>query len=440
MTRPMAPNRPQERRGWLRGLWLIWSCCACLCLFLSALALTFHQNIPDNRIFSGEILTTAHNTAVVLPPHLPVEAILVHPGQTVKSGQTLVALDRALIALHLEEKQRQILVQSALRQCFLKDSYHATMLSGAEDLDGETNLQLQSAAEDCRLAHSESALAHARINETLEYFQKQLKLHDTRIALALPKLENVELRQKTSLLFTLKREELKRKIGHLRQELARLSLQDDKRLLERAVAIEDQVRTARQHQKVLEHFAQSPRLQAPHSGTIVSTRLQGGTQPSLQAQEIVTLRAQHELAYQAQFSVPSAVAQTLAPGDRVHIAYSGGDLANAKHQATILKIYGATGTDFPSASQTADAVMVKLEISPELAAAIERNGLRSSRDRLLITVALPQQNLATALYRQLQAQARSLRIYAATPHVGREVQDVGAQNPIRLSGLEAQEN
>ena len=76
--------------------------------------------IPQTERFVGTLQPSQTPTRLQLPAGVPLKALLVKSGESVRAGQTVAILDEAAMRAQLSHINRSIVVANVLRACLLR--------------------------------------------------------------------------------------------------------------------------------------------------------------------------------------------------------------------------------------------------------------------------------------------------------------------------------
>ena len=407
MTLPTRRLRPA------RLLWLGWGLGALAVLAGSAVLVAERLEVPTSRSFGGTLRPDRDPLAVHLPAGVPLQAVVVEPGEVVRAGQTLALYDRDAIAAELARLEREVVVAGLRRDCLLSaasgDAAPApakVIRDGlAEDagLDPETALQLRAALQDCRTRLAVRAAERDRLEAERARVAERHALVERKLALVLsrPRSADPRLTAEASVTLALERNQLAARLDTLAAEARALKLAHDRDRIDEVDTIAREVAAVMQAQARLAAALASPRLAAPGDGTVGRIRPIPAGQTMSRDEPLMDIRAPGAEAYVAEIAMTAAQASAIPPGTPVRLALLGFPTPRPVLTGTIEGFTSAT-----SASGTT-RVTARITLSPEslrtLANPAEGIALRGARTASTITVSLTPKSLANILEKTTNA-------------------------------------
>lgn len=350
---------PTGAISWMGFIWLTFGFGL---LFIMGIAVSIAAHtvtVPSRQVYSGVLRPGVDDMQVTLPAGLPLGNILVSRGETVVAGQTLVTLDRDMIAEQLRQTERIILGGQIERECLLHDTRQKTMPSQLGD-NKEATQVLEIAIRRCidiletsdlargRIAAEQKAILH-RVT-TLD--QQRRLLFETEPETAAQKLRKAN----AAVALAVKENDLEARLAVLELDAHALVLELEQKILSRIEIISEDIESGLQRRVLLRHYLEAPRLTAPEDGTIIRTRpMPVGTAAS-EPTGIIDIRNEQSRMYLASFVAPRTRSTYLQRGLPVSLS-----MATMDQNTPELKGY-ISGHQASTAGLLNDTVDVTVEL------------------------------------------------------------------------------
>lgn len=402
MSASRAVSLPRERGGWRRWLWASGSLIAGLGL-ASMVAIAFATvPVPSQRQFDGWLQPGARIVDIRVPAGLPLEAVLVEEGQVVSQGQTIALLDKTVIGNNLQDRKRQLSVNLSLRKCLLNKPAAPTVQTETSERDEETRLQLDQAANACRLTHNDHSLRQKRLIKALKRLKTASRRLELRASLVSSQEASTAEQRLKSVSIALEQEQLHHKISELELQLSALITDQKTEILNEVRQLQSRAADLSREIVVLEEYHASPRIHAGQAGEITRIRVVPQGEILLQGAVLATLRSASEHKFRAYFNVPDEVLPTLSEGDPIELSLSNFNVRQRALTGTITKISPFAG---PPSSSDRHHIQVALSQHSEanLYEQQDQLGLAGSMSNAHLTVSVSERPLGVALLRALES-------------------------------------
>lgn len=335
------PPRQPRSRGLHAATWVSLGLLALIALGALTVLLAERIALPGTRVLGGTLRPDSDPAVVILPAGVPLDRVLVSPGEPVRAGQTVALFDRAAIAAELAHLERAIVAAAAYRECLLSAHQSAEEADDKEDsrtpsrskhgpatspdLDPETELLVRAALETCQTEHAADALARARIEAASLRIAERISLLDRKIALLLERSDERTPRSRAadSLEAALERNALARQRDTLDLETRALRIDQHRARLARIREAGQEIADLRLRQARLAAALERPRLVAPDTGTVARVRVPPTGSPAHDDIAIAEIRPAGHTPYRATVPLSPAQAARLHPGTRVAITLLG---------------------------------------------------------------------------------------------------------------------
>lgn len=401
----MSP--PTRRLRLARLLWLGWGLGALAVLAGLAVLLAEQVEVPTSRSFGGTLRPDRDPLVVNLPAGVPLQAVVVEPGEVVRAGQTLALYDRDIIAAELVRLEREVIVAGLRRDCLLNaaGSGDAPAPAGAmrdrmardAGLDPETTLQLRAALQDCRTRLAVRAAERRRLKAERARVAERHALVERKLALVLsrPRSADPRLTAEASVTLALERNQLAARLDALTAEARALKLAHDRDRIDEVDTIARDVAAVMQAQARLAAALASPRLAAPGDGTVGRIRPIPAEQAMSRDEPLMDIRAPGADAYVAEIVMTAAQAGTIPPGTKVRLALLGFPEPRPVLSGTIDTYTAATSTS----GKTRVTARIKLSENSLKTLADPAGGiaLRGTKTASTITVNLKPKKIANVI-------------------------------------------
>lgn len=349
MPQPHDPT-PRTSVQLVRLIWAVWAVLSVLAIVTGFYTLADKIVVPSSHQYAGTLTPDQDPTVISLPHDLPLDSILVEPGEQVKAGQTVALLDTAAMAARLEQTGREIIVASILRECLLGTEFDAAdpeMPIGLSpdatlsqdfpftEYDSETGILMRAALEDCKTTQEADILQQTRLQQALKLMQSQIGLIDQKLAMVLgiPKKANQKTTQRTnidpvvrahaSVSIALEKNQIVGRFQTLQTELQALKIDQNRNRLDRIRQLSEAVAAKLTLQAMLTHYLAAPRLLAPENGTVNRIRPIMVGKSYAGDESFIELRGENAELFRARMRIPFADHANLRPGTRVTIRLAG---------------------------------------------------------------------------------------------------------------------
>jgi multidrug efflux pump subunit AcrA (membrane-fusion protein) len=312
---------------------------AVLCVF--GLYLSNVVMVPQTQSYVGTLRPNQSPIKLQLPAGVPLKALIVKPGETVRAGQTVAVLDQAAMRAKLSHIKRSIAVANVLRTCLLEISdkeggtntrkmTHITSDTGLQSKDGELRVLIRAARADCTTLQREEKQKKLRLERGLEVLQERLTLLNKKLAMVLgvhvkDAKQGVHpvLRAHASVSVALERNDLVQRLQTLSNELDALRVSQDRQRLARVKNLSEDVATKLSQQAVLQTFLENPRLTVPENGLVSRVRpVPAGTEFD-RDETILEVHGAEAAKYVADLRVPLDQTSVLPVGTEVEVILAG---------------------------------------------------------------------------------------------------------------------
>lgn len=345
MPQPRDPT-PRTSVQLVRLIWLAWAVLSVLAISAGFFTLADRIMVPSSHHYAGTLTPDQDPTVIALPHDLPLDSVLVEPGEKVKAGQTVALLDTAAMTARLEQTEREIIVSSVLRECLLGTEFDLPALempseSSTEssllyDLPfagsgSETGILMRAALEDCRTTQEADTLQQTRLQQGLRLMQSQIGLIDQKLAMVLsvPKRRKQKggvdpvVRAHASVSIALEKNQLLGRFQTLQTELQALKIDQNRNRLDRVHQLSENVAAMLTLQAMLTHYLAAPRLLAPENGTVSRIRPIMVGKLYSDDESLIELRGESAELYRAEMRIPFSDHAVLRPGTKVTIRLAG---------------------------------------------------------------------------------------------------------------------
>jgi multidrug efflux pump subunit AcrA (membrane-fusion protein) len=332
---------PNARIRFLPVLWFTWAGFCILALCALGLYLSNAVMVPQTQSFAGTLRPNQSPMKLQLPAGVPLKALLVKSGETVRAGQTVAVLDQAAMRAKLSHIERSIVVANVLRTCLLEVSNkagdtktenirHVTGDTGLRSKDGELRVLIQAARADCSTLKREEKQKKVRLERGLEVLQERLGFLNKKLAMVLgvhvkdtKKDVHPVLRAHASVSVALERNDLVQRLQTLSNELDALRVSQDKQRLVRVKNLSEDVATKLSQQAVLQTYLENPRLTVPENGMVSRVRpVPAGTDFD-RDETILEVHGAEAAQYVADLRVPLDQISILPVGTEVKVILAG---------------------------------------------------------------------------------------------------------------------
>lgn len=342
------PHDPTPRTSVQLGrlIWAVWAVLSVLAIVAGFYTLADKIMVPSSHQYAGTLTPDQDPTVIALPHDLPLDSILVEPGEQVKAGQTVALLDTAAMAARLEQTGREIIVASILRECLLGTEFDSsepempfgifTETAPSQDLpfaeyDSETGILMRTALEDCRTTQEADILQQTRLQQALKLMQSQIGLIDQKLAMVLGISKKTThkngvdpvVRAHASVSIALEKNQIVGRFQTLQTELQALKIDQNRNRLDRIHQLSEGVAAKLTLQAMLTHYLAAPRLLAPENGTVNRIRPIMVGKSYVGDESFIELRGEDAELFRAQMRIPFADHANLRPGTKVTIRLAG---------------------------------------------------------------------------------------------------------------------
>lgn len=328
---PLA--RPRAPLGLAPVLWLAWGLAALAVLFGAAALIAERTTVPASRSYGGTLHPDGNPVTVALPAGLPLDAVLVRPGQEVRAGQTLAVYDKTRIATELARLERDIIALAARRDCLLTQTPATPgdppaprpAAAPPAQPDPEMALRIRAAVEACQTDQAARALDSQRLTRLRDRLAERHALIGRQITLTLARAkprDKPEAARKT-LALALEQNRIKQQIDTIEIEDRTRAIDHDRARLQQVQATTQQIEDARRIQAELAAALAAPRLTAPEDGIIARVRPVPLRQPMTRDADFIDIQDPNAQAYAATITLSGAQAASLEIGTPVTITLIG---------------------------------------------------------------------------------------------------------------------
>lgn len=345
MPQPHDPT-PRTSVQLVRVIWAVWAVLSVLAIAAGGYTLADKIRVPSSHQYAGTLTPDQDPTVIALPHDLPLDSILVEPGEQVKAGQTVALLDTAAMAARLEQIGREILVASILRECLLGTEFDPleqempfgfvaesapSQDSPFAEYDSETGILMRAALEDCRTSQEADILQQTRLQQALNLMQSQIGLVDRKLAMVLgvskksthkTRVDPV-VRAHASVSIALEKNQIVGRFQTLQTELQALTIDQNRNRLDRIQQLSEDVATKLTLQAMLTHYLAAPRLLAPENGIVNRIRPIMVGKSYVGDESFIELRGENAELFRAQMRIPYSDHANLRPGTKVMIRLAG---------------------------------------------------------------------------------------------------------------------
>lgn len=345
MPQPHDPT-PRTSVQLVRVIWAVWAVLSVLAIAAGGYTLADKIRVPSSHQYAGTLTPDQDPTVIALPHDLPLDSILVEPGEQVKAGQTVALLDTAAMAARLKQIGREILVASILRECLLGTEFDPleqempfgfvaesapSQDSPFAEYDSETGILMRAALEDCRTSQEADILQQTRLQQALNLMQSQIGLVDQKLAMVLgvskksthkTRVDPV-VRAHASVSIALEKNQIVGRFQTLQTELQALTIDQNRNRLDRIQQLSEDVATKLTLQAMLTHYLAAPRLLAPENGIVNRIRPIMVGKSYVGDESFIELRGENAELFRAQMRIPYSDHANLRPGTKVMIRLAG---------------------------------------------------------------------------------------------------------------------
>nr|WP_323782189.1 hypothetical protein [Amylibacter sp.] len=345
MPQPHDPT-PRTSVQLVRVIWAVWAVLSVLAITAGGYTLADKITVPSSHQYAGTLTPDQDPTVIALPHDLPLDSILVEPGEQVKAGQTVALLDTAAMAARLKQIGREILVASILRECLLGTEFDPleqempfgfvaesapSQDSPFAEYDSETGILMRAALEDCRTSQEADILQQTRLQQALNLMQSQIGLVDQKLAMVLgvskksthkTRVDPV-VRAHASVSIALEKNQIVGRFQTLQTELQALTIDQNRNRLDRIQQLSEDVATKLTLQAMLTHYLAAPRLLAPENGIVNRIRPIMVGKSYVGDESFIELRGENVELFRAQMRIPYSDHANLRPGTKVMIRLAG---------------------------------------------------------------------------------------------------------------------
>ena len=318
---------PRRRLGLRTLLWLVVGFSLSTILGGVWLLLILNGKMASHHSFVGQLSPDANPVVVTLPQGAILEDVHIEQNKTIQRGQTVATLDVKAMKRRIETLSAELLHDDMLRQCILHTELPDTAYF--TDLPEEAQDHARLAHQDCE-AFLE---AKNQILERLEVDQNSLtQERDLIIQYILvlssglktdlaPQKRKEDARQMLAL--GILRNKLERQIASLQFDSDKNTAEWQTLRLKRVRTLVKKIRSNADLRHRMEALLEHPRLQAPETGFVVQVRkVQRGTIMHEDV-DLLVLRPEDGIGYQASFDVPHHKLEVVSTGDKVHLTMLG---------------------------------------------------------------------------------------------------------------------
>lgn len=345
MPQPHDPT-PRTSVQLVRVIWAVWAVLSVLAIAAGGYTLADKIKVPSSHQYAGTLTPDQDPTVIALPHDLPLDSILVEPGEQVKAGQTVALLDTAAMAARLKQIGREILVASILRECLLGTEFDPleqempfgfvaesapSQDSPFAEYDSETGILMRAALEDCRTSQEADILQQTRLQQALNLMQSQIGLVDQKLAMVLgvskksthkTRVDPV-VRAHASVSIALEKNQIVGRFQTLQTELQALTIDQNRNRLDRIQQLSEDVATKLTLQAMLTHYLAAPRLLAPENGIVNRIRPIMVGKSYVGDESFIEVRGENAELFRAQMRIPYSDHANLRPGTKVMIRLAG---------------------------------------------------------------------------------------------------------------------
>ncbi|KAJ56440.1 hypothetical protein ACMU_05720 [Actibacterium mucosum KCTC 23349] len=281
-------------------------------------------SVAEPRRFPGQIRPAEDPVSINLPAGIPLQAVLVSPGDEVAAGETLVTFDRVVIQARLAALTLDLTELTARRACLMRAD-----VPEREKLGEEEAARLTLAKEECALILAEKAAEREQLDAAIDHLQERFTLLQRKLDLLTSQVFDSadtarrQARAKIALDLALQRNEIAGKLTTLENRKTDLDLSTRRAALRRAQELTAEISRLQEKLATLSYFKDAPRIAAPQAGRVTRVR---SLAPGTELQEdapLLQLRGTTSVGHLAYFTIDPHVAEQLETGTSVRLKMLG---------------------------------------------------------------------------------------------------------------------